>query len=49
MKHLIVRRKSLVAILKVTDEKRYESADPDPYQNVTDPQQTLTNFTKVPI
>jgi hypothetical protein len=36
----------LVAILKVTDEnskirsriRRYGSADPDPYQNVTDPQ-----------
>ncbi len=38
--------KFLVAILKVTDEnsririlsQRYGSADPDPYQNVTDPQ-----------
>jgi hypothetical protein len=28
----------LVAILKVNDERKKQDPEPDPYQNVTDPQ-----------
>jgi hypothetical protein len=40
------QKKNIFCILRVTEERgrtliRYGSADPDPYQNVTDPQHWL--------